>query len=94
MRWKRGKRCTQGWDWSGGLRGEEPAAARDWTCPLGSCHGVGLSSQVKEIPGKRDGLRISVWMCLRVEMDDGFGISVTGNQKGTKEDTSLGYSWD
>ena len=28
-------------------------------------------------------------MCLRVETDDGVGISVTGNQKGTEEDTGV-----
>ena len=28
-------------------------------------------------------------MCLRVETDDGVGISMTGNQKGTEEDTGV-----
>lgn len=50
---------------------------------------LGIALRLKMAFGKRDGLRISVWMCLRVEMDDGFGMSVTGNQKGTKEDTGV-----
>lgn len=50
---------------------------------------LGIALRLKTAFGKRDGLRISVWMCLRVETDDGVGISVTGNQKGTGEDIGV-----
>ena len=50
---------------------------------------LGIALRLKMAFGKRDGLRISMWMCLRVETDVGVGISVTGNQKGTKEDIEV-----
>lgn len=52
---------------------------------------LGIALRLKTAFGKRDGLRISMWLCVRVETDDGVGISVTGNQKGTEEDWGLGY---
>jgi len=48
-----------------------------------------IALRLKMAFGKRDGLRISMWMCLRVETDDRVGISVTGNQKGTKENIGV-----
>ena len=48
-----------------------------------------IALRLKMAFGKRDGLRISMWLCLRVETDDRVGRSVTGNQKGTKENIGV-----
>lgn len=94
VRWKRGKELHTGTGLSG--VGQSENRRGKGLDRLAAIMALGIALQVKDGIWKKGWVENKACGCVsRVEMDDGFGISVTGNQKGTKEDTGVWeYSWD